>query len=272
LYWRREWDGPKTHPPDNIEFDPVGGNADMNVLIEKSLAAMAALRRQHPRVHCITNNVAQYFSANVLLACGAIPSMTIAVEEIAGFVEQADALLINLGTMDEGRTMAARMAIEVANDKGVPFVLDPVFVQASKPRLALALELAADNPTIIRANAAEHQAMFGDGSVVPKSGAVVISGARDKVLFGAQTITVVNGAPVMTQMTAMGCALTSLMAGLAAVEKDPAIAATAALLWFNIAGEVAAEKSSGPGTFIPHFLDALATMDNDTIMAKATLS
>ena len=31
------------------------------------------LRQRRPRVHCITNPVAQTFSANVLLAGGAIP-------------------------------------------------------------------------------------------------------------------------------------------------------------------------------------------------------
>lgn len=247
----------------------------MNALIEKSLAAMAALRRNRPRVHCITNTVAQHFSANVLLACGAVPSMTIAVEEIEGFVGQADALLINLGTMDEARTIAARKAIEVARKKDIPFILDPVFIQASKIRLALAKELATCSPAIIRANAAECSALFG-GSIEDIRGSysrcIAVTGATDKIVHGDNTITITNGAPVMTKITAMGCALTALMAGLASVEKDPTIAATTALLWFNIAGETAAELSSGPGTFIPHFLDALAAMDNDTITAKAKLS
>ncbi len=36
------------------------------------------LRARRPRVHCITNAVAQNFTANMLLAAGAVPSMTIA--------------------------------------------------------------------------------------------------------------------------------------------------------------------------------------------------
>ena len=43
------------------------------------------LRERQPRVHCITNAVAQNFTANVLLAVGAIPSMTISPDEIAAF-------------------------------------------------------------------------------------------------------------------------------------------------------------------------------------------
>ena len=48
---------------------------------------LARLRTRAPRVHCITNSVAQQFTANVLLAAGAVPSMTISPEEI-GFVRR----------------------------------------------------------------------------------------------------------------------------------------------------------------------------------------
>ena len=40
------------------------------------------LRERRPRVHCITNAVAQNFTANMLLAAGAVPSMTIAPKEV----------------------------------------------------------------------------------------------------------------------------------------------------------------------------------------------
>ncbi len=59
------------------------------------------------------------------------------------------------------------------------------------------------------------------------------------------------------------------MTAMAAVESNRVAAATAALLWFNIAGEVAAKQSFGPGTFVPNFLDALAAMDDDMIRQRA---
>src|ERR1700681_1426166 len=71
---------------------------------------LARIRSRAPRVHCITNSVAQAYTANMLLAAGAIPSMTISPEEIAAFVAGADALLVNLGTFDAER----RAAIDVA--------------------------------------------------------------------------------------------------------------------------------------------------------------
>src|SRR5438132_13758185 len=91
------------------------------------------IREKRPRVHCITNAVAQNFTANMLLAAGAVPSMTIASDEIADFVARADALLVNLGTLDPERRGAIEIAIATAGER-VPWVLDPVFVARSAPR------------------------------------------------------------------------------------------------------------------------------------------
>ena len=66
------------------------------------------LRARGPRVHCITNAVAQTFTANTLLAAGAVPSMTLAADEIGAFVARADALLVNLGTFDDGAACGDR--------------------------------------------------------------------------------------------------------------------------------------------------------------------
>src|SRR5213082_3465089 len=99
------------------------------------------LRGRRPRVHCITNAVAQNFTANMLLAAGAVPSMTIAQKEVRAFAGRADALLVNLGTFDPERQKASLAAIAVAKKQGIPWVLDPVFIDRSKPRAAFAKAL-----------------------------------------------------------------------------------------------------------------------------------
>src|ERR1700742_3986259 len=99
------------------------------------------VRAQRPRVHCITNAVAQTFTANVLLAAGAVPSMTLARKEVRAFAARADALLINLGTFDLERQQASLAAIAVANKAETPWVLDPVFIERSPPRAAFAKKL-----------------------------------------------------------------------------------------------------------------------------------
>src|SRR5437879_1770607 len=82
---------------------------------------LARVRARTPRVHCITNAVAQTFTANMLLAAGAVPSMTIAPDEIGPFVARADALLVNLGTFDAERRAAVDIAIAAAGER-VPWV------------------------------------------------------------------------------------------------------------------------------------------------------
>src|SRR4051812_28358349 len=120
------------------------------------------IRERRPRVHCITNAVAQNFTANMLLAAGAVPSMTIAQKEVRAFAARADALLINLGTFDPERQKAAFAAIGVANKAGIPWVLDPVFIDRSPPRAAFAKMLVGKKPRTLRLNGAEFVALSGD--------------------------------------------------------------------------------------------------------------
>ena len=51
-------------------------HAPPSKLATAAVGVFARLRETAPRVHCITNSVAQNFTANMLLAAGAIPSMT----------------------------------------------------------------------------------------------------------------------------------------------------------------------------------------------------
>src|SRR6202163_391722 len=122
---------------------------------------LARIRARRPRVHCITNAVAQNFTANMLLAAGAVPSMTIAQKEVRAFAARADALLINLGSFDPERQKASLAAIGVANKAGIPWVLDPVFIDRSPPRAAFAKTLVGKKPRALRLNRAEFGALSG---------------------------------------------------------------------------------------------------------------
>lgn len=238
---------------------------------------LARLRARRPRVHCITNNVAQNFTANALLAAGAVPSMTLASEEIGAFVASANGLLVNLGTFDAERREATATAIEVAAEEGVPWVLDPVFIDRSPPRAAYAKTLVARRPRAVRLNRAEFTALAG---VEPDADELVryaldtlaivaLTGEIDLVADGARHLALKNGHPMMTRVTAMGCAASALIAACLAVESDPLTATAAALTAFGVAGEVAGARASGPGGFAVAILDALYDLDADTIIEKA---
>ena len=122
---------------------------------------LAKLREQAPRVHCITNSVAQTLTANVLLAVGAVPSMTIAAAEVTAFVAGAQALLINLGTLDAERRQAIDMTVKQAKERAMPWVLDPAFIDRIDSRAAFARVLARETPHAVRLNAREFLALGG---------------------------------------------------------------------------------------------------------------
>jgi hydroxyethylthiazole kinase len=234
-------------------------------------------------VHCITNAVAQNFTANMLLAAGAVPSMTIAQKEVRAFAARADALLVNLGTFDPERQRASLAAIAVANKEGIPWVLDPVFVDRSKPRATFAKALLARKPRAMRLNAAEFAALAGkaeDGindaalARFAKARRTVIglTGAQDFIRDGERLATIANGDPLMARVTAMGCVASALVGAALAVEPDAWKAMAAALIAVGVAGEVAAARSRGPGSFAMEILDAVYALDRGTLMAKARVS
>jgi hydroxyethylthiazole kinase len=235
------------------------------------------VRARRPRVHCITNAVAQAFTANMLLAAGAVPSMTIAPEEVAAFTASADALLVNLGTFDGERREAADTAVEVAREEGRPWVLDPVFIDRSPARAAYAQALAEKKPAAIRLNGPEFAALAGvepagerlTRHALDRLTVIALTGTIDMITDGARLITVENGHPLMGRVTAMGCAGSALAAACLAVEGDALHATTAALLALGVAGEVAAATANGPGTFAAEIVDALYDLDRDTLMTLA---
>ena len=241
---------------------------------------LTRLRTRSPRVHCITNAVAQSFTANVLLAAGAIPSMTLSADEIGAFVSRADALLVNLGTFDEERRAATAAALDVVSERRTPWVLDPVFVDRSEARAAYAKSLVAQNPDAIRLNWAEFITLGGveaDDAALTRYALdtlaiVALTGTVDRITDGAQFVSIENGHPLMARVTAMGCAASALVAAFLAIESDAFTATAAALLAFGVAGGIAGERASGPGSFPAALLDALYALDKHTLSEKARVT
>jgi hydroxyethylthiazole kinase len=250
----------------------------------RDLAPMAAdvlarIRARAPRVHCITNSVAQNFTANMLLAAGAVPSMTTDPAEIREFVASADALLVNLGTLDGKRQTAINDALAEAQGK-MPWVLDPVFVDRALTRAAFALELAVQRPDVMRLNEAEFSALAEEPAAPAaveryareRATVVGLTGDPDVVTDGAHTVAIRNGHPLMGKVTAMGCAASALVAACLAVEPDSWRATVAGLLVIGIAGELAVHAARGPGTLATGILDVLHILDQRTIIERARVT
>jgi hydroxyethylthiazole kinase len=254
-------------------------------LSAKDIPAAAAevlsrIRERKPRVHCITNVVAQNFSANMLLAAGAIPSMTIAPAEIGEFVARADALLINLGTFDVDRRVATGIAIDAIAQSGRPWLLDPVFIESSPPRTLFAKSLMEKHPRAVRLNQREFEALAGcelDGAALAQFGdrhdtVVGLTGETDIIFGNGRLVCLGNGDPMMTRVTAMGCAGGALVGACLAVERDAWVATASGLLILGVAGQIAAQKAAGPGSLAVGILDAIYALDGATLIELARVT
>ena len=241
--------------------------------------SIAAVRAKSPLVHNITNFVVMNNTANALLAIGASPVMAHWVSEVEDMVAIADALVINIGTLDEQWVESMIRAGVAAHNKGIPIIIDPVGAGATRARTTAALEIIKQcHPTIIRGNGSEIMALVdanirskgvdssaqsGDAlsaaqRLATECGAVVvISGATDYITDGKEIFTVEGGSPIMTSVTGMGCTSTAIISAFAAVVTTPIVAATAAMAVMSLAGERAAVHSAGNGTMQVNFLDEL---------------
>lgn len=225
---------------------------------------LAQVRAERPRVHCLTNFVAMQLTANLLLAAGAVPSMTMDAREMPAFVETSRALLVNLGMLDPWRKAAIPVAIEAASGLGRPWVLDPVKVDRAPARRAFARSLLERGPAVLRCNAAEAEMLEPGPTIV-----TAVTGASDRISGGRLEIKLGGGTELMDRVTAMGCAASALVAACLAVEPDPFMATVSGLLVMKVAGQIAAESAAGPGSFVPLFLDAVHGLDAATLQNRA---
>ncbi len=250
---------------------------------------LTAMREATPLVQNITNFVAMNVMANVMLAAGAAPAMVHAREEGGEFAAIASALTINIGTLDAEWADCMALAAESARTHGKPWVLDPVAVGATALRRDTGARLLQFHPTVIRGNASEILALAGadaagrgvdsaDPVEAAEQGAralaqqqgcvVAVTGAVDYVTDGNRAARIRNGHPTMPLITALGCSLTGIVAAFVAAGDDAFEATVAALAFYGVAGEIAAETAHGPGSFQVAFLDALHAMTPEMLDRK----
>ncbi|CEB52242.1 TPA: hypothetical protein G7161_003489 [Salmonella enterica subsp. enterica serovar Typhi] len=90
---------------------------------------------------------------------------------------------------------------------------------------------------------------------------VVVTGEIDYVTNSQRTLSIPGGDPLMTRIVGTGCALSAVVAASCALPGAALDNVASACCWMKLAGQAAAERSEGPGSFIPAFLDALYHLD-----------
>jgi hydroxyethylthiazole kinase len=253
--------------------------------------ALRRVREKRPLVHHITNYVTVNDCANITLCVGGAPVMADAVEEVEEMVHLAGALVLNIGTLNSGQVGSMLMAGRMANKLSIPIVLDPVGAGATKLRTEVALKLLKElDISILKGNAGEIGVLAGTGGIVrgvdsmgvqgdpakvscelarSLDATVIMSGATDVISDGKRTFLVDNGHPLMGSISGTGCMAASVAGAFAAVNDDKVLAATAAMVSIGIAGEKAAKKAAGPGSFKVSLFDEMAALAPEEMARSA---
>lgn len=254
------------------------------------------VRNESPLISCITNIVTANFVTNVLLAFDSAPSVTNTVgQDVITGASTVDGLLLNLGMAQPENTAQRKNLLAMtaaAKAAGTPWTLDPVAVGSTPARTALAIELLENTPSVIRGNASEIMALAGVNSggkgveslaspdqakhaalqLANRYGCVVsASGPVDLITDGVTIKRVQLGHPYLTRITGGGCAFGGVSTAFCAIRGERSVfdAVVAAHVAYGLAAEQAGRLAAGPGTFVPHFLDRLAQLQDADLPTDA---
>lgn len=261
-------------------------------------ADLQAVREQSPLVHSITNFVVMNYNANALLAVGASPVMAHAHEEVEAMAVLAQALVLNIGTLEPAWVKAMQLALKAGLARGIPVVLDPVGAGATDYRNRTIAELLKTGaPSVIRGNGSEIMSVAGQAALtrgVDSSASsneavaaaralaralqavVCVSGADDHVVDAAgRWVTLSNGHPWMTRVTGVGCSASALVGAFCAVQRDAFRATASAMACLGVVGEMAVERclaaGAGVGRLQIELLDGLQLLDEASFAARLKL-
>ncbi|QES88145.1 hydroxyethylthiazole kinase [Rhizosphaericola mali] len=255
---------------------------------------ISSVRQSSPLILNITNYVVMNNSANALLSIGASPIMSHAITEMEEMLRIANALVINIGTLDENWSKSMLLGAELAMQMDKPWILDPVGAGSTTYRSNISDQLLQFNPTIIRGNASEIMALakYHNGNTKgvdscnnsldaisaaqylnnKYSSIVCISGEVDIIVSMNDIYYLKNGHALMTKVTGLGCSQSAILGGMIAISKDVILAALAGMALLGVAGELAAAKSAGPGSLQLNLLDKLYNLTESEFIQTIQLS
>lgn len=249
---------------------------------------LEAVRRESPVVHHLTNWVTIYDCAQVVKSFGASPVMAHAPEEVADMTGLASALVLNIGTLTNDFVESMKIAARAAEGRGIPVVLDVCGAGATSFRDIKCLELLDETRIgIIKGNRSEIARIAGlevrtkgvDAAHVDEDLAfiaarlasqrrctVVITGKEDIVADERKTYRISNGVDVMSHVVGTGCMAASVIGTFAgASPQDLTLAAVAGLCCYEIAAELAAERSTGPASFKLNLFDTISALRKEDV-------
>lgn len=235
------------------------------------------VRNTKPLIHSITNYVTAGDVANIILSCGGRPVMSDEPDEAEDIVSSCMGLDINTGTLNKQTIRAMHIAVKKANLLGIPVLLDPVGVNASKLRFntvnnllnEFKISAVCGNFTEIRSIADSSHRTGGvdadETDTVDENNIlsavsfiknlscklhciIAATGKIDIISNGTKTYIIRNGCAEMSRISGTGCQLSGIMTAFIAANPDsPLEACACAVCTMGLAGETAFRNLSEHG-------------------------
>ena len=257
------------------------------------------LQEKTPLVHCITNYVTVNDCANIILAAGGSPIMADSIIEVEEITSICNALVINIGTLNERVIESMIKAGKVGNQIGNPTILDPVGVGASTLRRETTFKLLEGvSFSIISGNASEIKTIYKESGTTngvdaneedkieqenldsmvqmckelsKRTGAIVsLTGAIDIVASSHKANVIYNGNPLMSKVSGTGCMLSAIIGAYCGASKSDLLnATTLAVAHMGLAGEVAfkrlEEMKGGTSSYKTLLIDAISQINYEIL-------
>lgn len=240
-------------------------------------------------IHSIVSPLVANDAANVLLSLNQAPFMAEYYREAYEITKNSDALLVNLGTLNEIKLKGIKESLKSAKDNNIPISLDPVGASATKIRLDTSLYYLNNYPiNILKGNYSElfsiyHKKLSTKGvdsgnvnndeliKITRKLSTmyntiVVATGKKDIISYKEETLILKNGSDYLTKITGTGCMLGAIIAACSSFQMNIESVALAVSI-MNIAGEEA-DKSRGMASFKISLLDEISLISKEKIKER----
>lgn len=248
----------------------MGSVAIKNELIKiKSILPL----QKSPLLHCITNDITLETVANTILYLGGKPIMSSDTREFSSLFESTDALLLNMGRLNESHEQSLSQASSLADMTKKPTVVDLVGYGITNERTKLGITMAHNHPTVIKGNTSEIRRFVGlpslakgiDGTSSDQHDQAlkdlifslkqittdyadtvfVATGKKDVIVQNDKHLILNNSVDELNKFVGTGDMVGAMITTLLGVGKDPWVASQFAISYLNIAAEKALLLTNG---------------------------
>lgn len=252
----------------------LGSIAMKNELIKiKSILPL----QKAPLVHCITNDITLETVANTILYLGGKPIMSSDTREFSSLFQSTDALLLNMGRLNESHEQSLSQASSLADMTKKPTVVDLVGYGITNERTKLGMAMARNHPTVIKGNTSEIRRFVGlpslakgiDGASSDQHDQAlkdlilslkqitteyadtvfVATGKKDVIVQNDKHLILSNGVDELDKFVGTGDMVGAIITTLLAVGEDPWVASQFAISYLNVAAEKALSLTNGMENF-----------------------